>query len=307
MIRRVVSFALHQPLFIAADDCSCSSPAASSPSVAADRSVSRCLRHPGQRHHALSGPRREEVEKQVTIPLEIALAGCRTAVRMFSHTQFGLSFIVLTFDDKVNDYFARQQVLERLQTADLPTGVTAAARAALHGHRRDLSLSAERRRDDADRICARSRTGWSSDSCSMMPGVADIVTHRRPHQAVRGQSRPGEAALLRRHAAATLTALGRGNANAGGSYVEQGTAAVPHSRHRAAPRGGRHRQHRRRVARRHAGSRQGRGARDRRRGAAPGHRRPGQRRRHRHRHRADAQGRESVRWCSRRSKKGRTR
>src|SRR5881396_4318163 len=65
----------------------------------------------------------EEVEKQITIPLEIGLSGLPYAVRMFSHTQFGLSYIILTFDDNATDYFARQQVLERLQGADLPTGV----------------------------------------------------------------------------------------------------------------------------------------------------------------------------------------
>jgi hypothetical protein len=42
---------------------------------------------------------------------------------MFSHTQFGLSYVILTFDDNATDYFARQQVLERLQTIDLPDGV----------------------------------------------------------------------------------------------------------------------------------------------------------------------------------------
>src|SRR5205809_5488212 len=65
----------------------------------------------------------EEVEKQITIPLEIALSGVPHAVRMFSHTQFGLSFLTLTFDDQVDDYFARQRVLERLQQADLPPDV----------------------------------------------------------------------------------------------------------------------------------------------------------------------------------------
>ena len=45
------------------------------------------------------------------------------AVRMFSHTQFGLSFLTLTFDDQVDDYFARQRVLERLQQADLPPDI----------------------------------------------------------------------------------------------------------------------------------------------------------------------------------------
>ena len=74
----------------------------------------------------------EEVEKQVTMPLEIGLSGLPNAVRMFSHTQFGLSYIILTFDDNANDYFARQQVLERLQGVDLPRRRPAAAGAALH-------------------------------------------------------------------------------------------------------------------------------------------------------------------------------
>ena len=42
---------------------------------------------------------------------------------MFSHTQFGLSYVIVTFDDNANDYFARQQVLERLRGVDLPPGV----------------------------------------------------------------------------------------------------------------------------------------------------------------------------------------
>src|ERR1700746_3373175 len=65
----------------------------------------------------------EEVEKQVTIPVDVGLAGLPNSVRMFSHTQFGLSYVIITFDDNANDYFARQQVLERLQTIDLPDGV----------------------------------------------------------------------------------------------------------------------------------------------------------------------------------------
>ena len=42
----------------------------------------------------------EEVEKQVTIPVEIALAGIPNSIRVFSHTQFGLSFLMVTFNDK---------------------------------------------------------------------------------------------------------------------------------------------------------------------------------------------------------------
>jgi cobalt-zinc-cadmium resistance protein CzcA len=65
----------------------------------------------------------EEVEKQVTIPIEIALTGIPNTVRLFTHTQYGLTFAMVTFDDKATDQVARQQILERLRGIDLPQGV----------------------------------------------------------------------------------------------------------------------------------------------------------------------------------------
>ena len=67
----------------------------------------------------------EEVEKQVTLPIEVALSGLPNSIRVFSHTQFGLSFTVVTYDDKAEVNIARQQVNERLSGVDLPMGVSA--------------------------------------------------------------------------------------------------------------------------------------------------------------------------------------
>ena len=67
----------------------------------------------------------EEVEKQVTLPIEVALSGLPNSIRVFSHTQFGLSFTVVTYDDKADVLQARAQVSERLRGVDLPTGVEA--------------------------------------------------------------------------------------------------------------------------------------------------------------------------------------
>src|SRR5438874_3421458 len=123
MIKGLVSFTLHQPLFLimltvlfgAGGFVAFQSlPVKAFPDVT-DVQVTVITLFPG---HAP-----EEVEKQVTIPLEIGLSGLPHSVRMFSHTQFGLSFIMLTFDEKVNDYFARQQVQERFAEVDLPEGV----------------------------------------------------------------------------------------------------------------------------------------------------------------------------------------
>ncbi len=64
----------------------------------------------------------EEVEQQVTIPIEIQMAGMPHMTFLRSESIFGLSFVIMIFDDSsVNDW-NRQKVLERLSQADLPSG-----------------------------------------------------------------------------------------------------------------------------------------------------------------------------------------
>lgn len=70
------------------------------------------------------GQAAEEVEKQVTIPVERALVGVPDALVQRSITSFGLSQVIVTFQDHVDIYFARQQISERLRDADVPDGVT---------------------------------------------------------------------------------------------------------------------------------------------------------------------------------------
>src|SRR5436190_18101079 len=67
----------------------------------------------------------EEVERLVTLPLEIEMNGVPRMQVMRSVSLYGLSDIRLTFDEGVDDYFARQVVFERLGDAQLPAGVTA--------------------------------------------------------------------------------------------------------------------------------------------------------------------------------------
>ncbi|MFN7925913.1 MAG: CusA/CzcA family heavy metal efflux RND transporter [Bryobacteraceae bacterium] len=66
----------------------------------------------------------EEVEQQVTVPIERALNSAPNVIARRSRTIFGLSVVELTFDYGTNDYFARQVVLEKLRDADLPDGVS---------------------------------------------------------------------------------------------------------------------------------------------------------------------------------------
>ncbi|RZS78632.1 efflux RND transporter permease subunit [Pigmentiphaga kullae] len=66
----------------------------------------------------------EEVERQVTFPLERALNGTPGLVSLRSESYFGLSMITMVFDDKTKSFDARVQVTQRLPSADLPDGVT---------------------------------------------------------------------------------------------------------------------------------------------------------------------------------------
>src|SRR5436309_8929457 len=62
----------------------------------------------------------EEIERQVTLPLEKELNGLPGLYRLRSVSMFGLSYITLTFDEGVDDYFARQRTSERILGVALP-------------------------------------------------------------------------------------------------------------------------------------------------------------------------------------------
>jgi cobalt-zinc-cadmium resistance protein CzcA len=65
----------------------------------------------------------EEIEQQVSVPIERALNSVPNVIARRSRTIFGLSVVELTFEYGTNDYFARQVVIEKLRDADLPAGV----------------------------------------------------------------------------------------------------------------------------------------------------------------------------------------
>src|SRR5512141_2578503 len=174
MLRKLIFFAIHQPLFVflslalfigAGIYAFQTLPIEAFPDVT-DIQVTVVTLYPG---HAA-----EEVEKQVTIPLEIALAGLPHALRVFSHTQFGLSSTYITFDDEADNYFARQQVLERLQSVDLPPGIKPelAPLSSPIGEIYRVYLKS----DKYDAMELRTIQDWVvARNLKMVPGVADVV------------------------------------------------------------------------------------------------------------------------------------
>src|ERR1700719_2695945 len=67
----------------------------------------------------------EEIERLVTLPIEVEMNGTPHLAVMRSISLYGLSDVIMTFQESTDDYFARQVVFQRLADVQLPSGVTA--------------------------------------------------------------------------------------------------------------------------------------------------------------------------------------
>lgn len=123
MLDRLIRFALQRRLFVVAGALALAAAGVAAwttlkleayPDVA-DTEVVIITAYPGRAA--------EEVEQQVTIPIERAVNAVPRVLSRRSRTIFGLSIVKLGFEEGTDDYFARQQVLEKIADAELPDGV----------------------------------------------------------------------------------------------------------------------------------------------------------------------------------------
>lgn len=221
-MKRLIQYALHQPLFIILGTLlfvMAGVIAFKNLSVEAfpdvtDTQVTVIALFPGRAA--------EEVEKQVTLPIETALAGLPNSIRVFSHTQFGLSYTVVTYDDSANVNIARQQVMERLNSVDLPPGAQAniAPNATPVGEIMRYRL----RGDGLSTTDLRTQQDWVVErALRQVPGVADVVAMGGFIKQYEVQPDLDKLRAYKLTFQNLLDALGRGNSNAGGSYVAQGS------------------------------------------------------------------------------------
>jgi cobalt-zinc-cadmium resistance protein CzcA len=220
-MRKIIEYSLRQPLFVllgtvvfiaAGVIAFINLPVEAFPDVS-DTQVNVISLYPGRAA--------EEVERQVTIPIETALSSVPNVVRSFSHTQFGLSYMILTFNDKPNDQLVRSQVLERLRGIDLPPGVEPelAPLSTAIGEIFRFRL----RGDQYSPQELRTLQDWVVEKqLRQVPGVADIVTMGG---SIRQYEVNPDLAKLRDYKVTLnqlFTALQRANSNAGGGGVTQG-------------------------------------------------------------------------------------
>jgi heavy metal efflux system protein len=166
----------------------------------------------------------EEVERQVTLPIEKELNGTPELATMRSISIYGLSVVTLTFADGTDNFFARAQVSERLRQVDVPDGVTPALGPLYTpiGEIYRYVLEADPRAGRSP-MALRELQDWVLErQFRQVPGVADVVSFggfQRQFQVEVDPARlKGQGVSLRQ----VFEALQRSNANAGGNYLRRG-------------------------------------------------------------------------------------
>ncbi|MBC7806986.1 MAG: efflux RND transporter permease subunit [Akkermansiaceae bacterium] len=162
-----------------------------------------------------------EVERQITVPVEIALSGLPGMEDMRSISQFGLSQVTVIFDDRTDIYFARQLVNERLAEAreQLPPGVAAPTLAPLATGLGEIYYVFVES-DTHSLIERRSILDWQvKPRLRTVRGVVEVNTfggHVKQYQVLADPEKLRSVGLT---LAQLRDALLRNNRNAGGAYI----------------------------------------------------------------------------------------
>jgi heavy metal efflux system protein len=183
----------------------------------ADTSAQVITQHPG---HAA-----EEVEEQITIPVERALNGIPGLAVMRSRSTFGLSLITLVFRDGVDDYWARTRVRERLADAQLPEGAKPQLDplASAVGEIYRYSLESKSR---SVRELTELQTWVVIPTLKQVPGIADVSNFGGETTQFQIALDPSKLAQFNLSLQQVITAIKANNANAGGSLLVRGEQAA---------------------------------------------------------------------------------
>ncbi|MGZ3773630.1 MAG: efflux RND transporter permease subunit [Pseudobdellovibrionaceae bacterium] len=120
------------------------------------------------------GQSAQDVERKITLPLEKEFTGIPKLIQSRSISEFGLSVVFLYFDDGVDGYWARQQVLEKIGTVNLPPNIqpTLAPMASVTGE----IMRYELRSSGHTETELRTIEDWVIEKeFRSVPGVADVV------------------------------------------------------------------------------------------------------------------------------------
>jgi heavy metal efflux system protein len=167
----------------------------------------------------------EELERVITIPLENELNGIANITILKSESQLGLSNIRIVFGDGADDYWARQQVLERIAGADLPPDARPqlGPLSGVIGEVYRYTLHAE----TLPQLELKALQDWVLErEFRKVPGVADVISWGGGTKQYQIVVDPGRLRAYNLTLKQLFDAVSANNSNAGGSYIPEGQYAL---------------------------------------------------------------------------------
>ncbi len=169
----------------------------------------------------------EEVEQQVTVPLEIAMAGIPHMQALRSTSLAGLSALNMVFDDSsVNDW-NREKVLERLQQVTLPNGLQPQIGTDWSPVGQIYWYTLESTNPAYDNMDLKSIEDWTLEKdFKTVPGVVDVSSFGGQTREYQVRLDPNKLIAYGLTLAQVEQALQNNNINAGGSFIQEGSQQI---------------------------------------------------------------------------------
>src|SRR5260370_1223826 len=169
----------------------------------------------------------EEVEQQVTIPIEVQMNGVPQLVSLRSWSLAGLSSVNLTFDDGSNNDLNRQKVLEKLSQVNLPNGLQPMLGADYSPVGQIYFFTLKSSNPNYGVMELKTLQDWVIvKQLKSVPGVVDVSIFGGSTREYQVQVDPNKLISYGLSIGQVEAALSNNNINAGGSFIERGTQAI---------------------------------------------------------------------------------
>jgi cobalt-zinc-cadmium resistance protein CzcA len=165
----------------------------------------------------------EQIEQQVTIPLEIVMNGVPHVVHLRSFSLFGLSDLKLIFDDEEENAWNRERVLERLSQVTLPPGVSPQMGTDWSPVGQIYFFTLRSTNPQYDVMELKSIEDWLIEkNFKAVPNIVDVASFGGPTREYQVRVDPNKLIAYGLSLAQVEQQLTNNNANAGGSFIEAG-------------------------------------------------------------------------------------
>src|SRR5450432_1274619 len=169
----------------------------------------------------------EEVEQQITVPLEVQLNGVAHMTHLRSTSLAGLSVITIIYDDDTTTLNARQEVIDRLQQVTLPSGVNPSLGPDYSPTGQIMFYTLQSTSPKYDVMELKTLNDWYVvNQLKSVPNVVDANRFGGPTREYQIQIDPGKLVSYGLSLSQVEQALAANNTNAGGGFIERGEQAL---------------------------------------------------------------------------------